>query len=237
MKRRSKSAVPEQNPLAPAADTAAILQVKAWLTGISPMVWRRVLVPASFTLRELHGVIQVAMGWEGIHLYDFRLRAARYGSFEVGASSPDVTLAALRFRKGARFIYEYDLNIPWRHEVRIEDRLEPVGRKTYPVCTGGGGACPPEDCGGPESFMARRDDRFSFDALEDLDTMVEVLEQVALKDGSEPLALDQDARWRLEEALERAKAREEARGRPFSRRDVNASLRDGEHHNLMHQQW
>jgi hypothetical protein len=237
MKRRPKSAVPEENPLAPAADAATILQVKFWLTGISPMVWRRVLVPSSFTLRELHGVIQVAMGWEGIHLYEFELRATHYGSWEVAAASPDVTLAALRFRKGARFIYEYDLNIPWRHEVRVEDRVEPEARKTYPVCTGGGGACPPEDCGGPESFMAHRDDRFSFDALEDLDTVVEVLEQVALKDGSEPLALDQDARWRLEEALERAKAREEARGRPFSRREVNASLRDDEHHNLMHQQW
>jgi hypothetical protein len=111
MKRRPKSAVPEENPLAPAADATAILQVKVWLTGISPMVWRRVLVPSSFTLRELHGVIQVAMGWEGIHLYDFQLRAARYGSWEVAAASPDVTLVALRFRKGARFIYEYDLNI------------------------------------------------------------------------------------------------------------------------------
>jgi hypothetical protein len=64
------------------------------------MVWRRVLVPTTFTLRELHGVIQVAMGWEGIHLYVFLLRAARYGSWELSASSPDVTLAALRFRKG-----------------------------------------------------------------------------------------------------------------------------------------
>jgi len=63
-----------------------------------------------------------------------------------------------------------------------------------PFCTAGGGACPPEDCGGPESFMARHDDRFSFDAHEDLDTMVEVLRQVALKDGSEPLALDQETR-------------------------------------------
>ncbi len=140
--------------MAPAADGATILQVKVWLTGISPMVWRRVLVPSRFTLRELHGVIQVAMGWEGIHLYDFHLRAAHYGSWEVASSSPDVTLAALRFRKGARFIYEYDLNIPWRHEVRIEERLEADARKTYPFCTGGGGACPPEDCGGPESFMA-----------------------------------------------------------------------------------
>jgi hypothetical protein len=29
------------------------------------MVWRRLLVPSRYTLRELHGVIQVAMGWEG----------------------------------------------------------------------------------------------------------------------------------------------------------------------------
>ena len=78
------------------------------------------------------------MGWEGIHLYDFQLRAAHYGSWEVAAASPDVTLAALRFRKGARFIYEYDLNIPWRHEVRIEDRLPQEVRKTYPLCTATG---------------------------------------------------------------------------------------------------
>ena len=65
------------------------------------MVWRRLLVPSSYTLRELHGVIQVAMGWEGIHLYEFELRAARYGYWELSASSPDVTLASLRLRKGA----------------------------------------------------------------------------------------------------------------------------------------
>jgi hypothetical protein len=237
MNRRPRQPLPEENSTSSGTDAEAILQVKVWLVGISPMVWRRVLVPASFTLRELHGVIQVAMGWEGIHLYDFHLRAARYGSWEVAASSPDVTLAALRFRKGARFVYEYDLNIPWRHEVRIEGRLESETRKTYPACTGGDGACPPEDCGGPESFMARRDDWFSLDALEDLDTMVEVIQQVAVKDGSEVLALDQETRWRLEDALERGKAREQAQGRPFSRRQVNASFRAGDHHNLMHQQW
>ncbi|GAC1542444.1 MAG: hypothetical protein NVS2B4_21250 [Ramlibacter sp.] len=192
---------------------------------------------SDFTFRELHGVIQVAMGWEGIHLYSFHLRAQRYGSWELSTSSPDITVAALRLRKGARFIYEYDLNIPWRHEMRIEDRLEPDARKTYPVCTAGDGACPPEDCGGPESFMDHRNDRFSFDALEDLDTMVEVFQQVVRKDESEVFALDQETRWRLEDALDRAKAREEAQGRPFSRREVNIRLRDGEHLNLMHQQW
>jgi hypothetical protein len=237
MKRRPKHPLQADDALAPATDADAILQIKVWLVGISPMVWRRVLVPAAFTLRELHGVIQVVMGWEGIHLYDFHLRAARYGSSEVAASSPDVTLTSLRLRTGARFIYEYDLNIPWRHEIRIEDQLKPEDRNTYPVCTGGDGACPPEDCGGPESFMARRNSWYSLDALEDLDTMVEVLQQVALKDGSEVLALDQETRWRLEDVLERGKARERAQGRPFSRRDVNSSLRDGEHHNLMYQQY
>ena len=235
MTRRLKQP-PAAETLAPDAD--AILQVKVWLLDVSPMVWRRLLVPSRYTLRELHGVIQVAMGWEGIHLYDFHLRAARYGSWELSASSPDVTLAALRLRKGARFVYEYDLNIPWRHEVRIEGQLGPEAVKTYPLCKGGSGACPPEDCGGPERFMAGRDDRFSFDALEDLGTMAEIMQRVMAADGSDTLSdvLDQDTRWRLEDALERAKAREAAQGRPFSRRAVNASLRGDEHHTLMHQQ-
>ena len=95
MKRRPKQTPVEDSGGAPSATAAeAVLQIKVWLIGISPMVWRRVLVPAAFTLRELHGVIQVAMGWEGIHLFQFCLRAVRYGSSELSASSPDVTLAA-----------------------------------------------------------------------------------------------------------------------------------------------
>ncbi len=86
-------------------------------------------------LRELHGVIQVAMGWEGYHLYQFCLRARRFGSWELSASSPDVTLATLKLRKGARFVYEYDLNIPWRHEIRVEAHLPAEPDKLYPSCT------------------------------------------------------------------------------------------------------
>ena len=37
--------------------------------GVSPMIWRRLQVPPETTLRELHGTLQVAMGWEGLHLY------------------------------------------------------------------------------------------------------------------------------------------------------------------------
>jgi hypothetical protein len=199
------------------------------------MVWRRVLVPSTCTLHELHGDIQVAMGWEGIHLYQFCLRAARYGSWELSASSPDVTLAALRLRQGVRFTYEYDLNIPWRHEVRIEDQLRVGTSKAYPVCTGGGGACPPEDCDGPAGFMAGRNGALSLDALEDLDTMTEIIGQVVLERRTDLLD-DEETRWRLEEAVERSNAREHAQGCRFSRRMVNARFRKGEHLDLMHQQ-
>ena len=234
MTRRSKQSLPRDNTWQSAPYADAKLQIKVWLTGISPMVWRRVLVPASFTLRELHGVFQIAMGWDGIH-HLFRLRAARYGSLELSAASPDVALAALQLRKGARFVYEYDLNVPWRHEVRVEHRM-PAADMTYPACTGGSGACPPEDCGGPASFMAGRDDLLSLEAMDDLETMAGILGEVAQARRSDLLD-DDETRWRLERAVERSKAREQAQGRPFSRRQVNARLRQGDHLQLMHQQW
>ena len=212
-----------------------IVQLKVWLLGISPMVWRRLVVSSACTLHELHGIIQVAMGWEGIHLYQFRLHARNYGSWELSASSPEIALAALRLRKGTRFAYEYDLNVPWRHEVRIEDHLLAEPGKTYPRCTGGDGACPPEDCDGPEGYMAGLDDVVSLDALEDLDTMAGIIRQVVLERRPE-LLNDEETRWRLESAVERSKERQRAQGRPFSRRQVNAQLRAGEHLALMHQQ-
>ena len=49
--------------------STCIIQLKVRLLGLSPMIWRRVLVPESATLRELHGILQVSMGWDGIHLY------------------------------------------------------------------------------------------------------------------------------------------------------------------------
>ena len=214
---------PKRSPRSPPEENG-VVQLKVWLLGISPMVWRRLLVPSACTLRELHGVIQVAMGWEGIHLYQFCLRAAHYGSSELWVSSPEVTLAALRLRQGARFTYEYDLNIPWRHEVRIEDHLPAEPGKTYPRCIGGAGACPPEDCGGPEGYLAGLDEAVSVEAFEDWDTLIETLDQV-VQEGRPDLLKDEETRWRLEKVLERIEDREHAPGETFSRQAVNVRLR------------
>jgi hypothetical protein len=93
----------------------------------------------------------------------------------------------LQLRKRTRFAYEYDLNIPWRHEVRIENGMAPENGQSYPVCIGGNGACPPEDCGGPEAYLAGLSDMISLAALEDLGTMAEIIGQVVLERRTELL--------------------------------------------------
>ena len=235
MKPAPKPALPADPSTSPVTAAAAVLQIKIWLTGKSPMVWRRVLVPASRTLRNLHGVIQVVMGYEVLHLFQFLLRATRFGSSELAASSPEITLAALRLRKGARFVYEYDLNIPWRHGIRIEDCMAPAAKSTYPTCSGGQGACPPEDCHDPAGFLAHRDGTSSWDELEDLATMTDILRPFAMKVPD--AGLDDEKQWELEQALDRTRARERARGVPFAQRNVNDRLRSGAHRELMHQHY
>ena len=93
----------------PAAPPEAILQLKVRLLGVSPMIWRRVLVPESVSLRELHGVVQLAMGWEGIHLFEFAVRGVRYAGPGLSGTSTDVALLDFRFRRNARFRYVYDM--------------------------------------------------------------------------------------------------------------------------------
>ena len=97
----------------------------------------------------------------------------------MSASSPDVTLAALKLRRGTRLIYECDLNISWLHEVRIEEnRLDAASDKSYPTCTAGDGNCPPEDCGGPQGYLAGLDNNSSWEAFDDLHTMADILREV-----------------------------------------------------------
>jgi hypothetical protein len=222
---------------APAPDNGAkILQFKIWLKGISPMIWRRVQTPARTTLRELHGIFQIAMGWEGIHLFLFKLRATHFGSWELCGKSPNVSLGELRLRKGARFIYEYDLNIPWEHEVRLEAELPLKPGRAYPHCVEGNASCPPEDCRGIADFLARRDAWVSEEGLEDLAAVADFVDQVVLRERRD-LLKDDALIEEMRNVLERAEARHSWQGKPFSRKAVNARLKNGDHLALMHQQW
>ena len=55
-------------------------------------------------------------------------------------------------KTGGRAGYEYDFGDGWDHELAVEASVVADAVTVYPACTGGGGACPPEDCGGPGGF-------------------------------------------------------------------------------------
>jgi hypothetical protein len=217
------------------ASVPETFQLKIRLLGISPMIWRRVLVSPSITLRELHGVLQVAMGWDGIHLFQFNIRAVDYGSLELHAANPNIALSGFGFRRNDRFAYIYDMGNYWNHEVRVEAVMDADPKKTYPVCTGGAGACPPEECGGPQGYRARRDEANGYDAWQDLEALASFGQDLLDRHDTGQTLEDLDLE-NLEYVLDRMKAREPYLETSFSRRDANAQFRDGRHRELMHQQ-
>jgi hypothetical protein len=137
--------------------TLQIFQLKVTLKGIRPPIWRRLRVRADTTLRDLHRILQRAMGWTDTHLHQFVIDGQRYGvpsREDIGyrlVSERTVGLFEVAW-KGRRFVYDYDFGDDWRHEIVLEQVLEPDARLTYPTCISGARACPPEDCGGPPGY-------------------------------------------------------------------------------------
>lgn len=137
-------------------------QLRLFLKGVSPMIWRRILVTNSSSLADLHYVIQIAMGWRDIHLHQFDIWGKNYGlAYDGGLSFSDnarkIYLKDFGFRINERFLYEYNFFDHWEHEIRLEKKFPIDSRKTYPICIGGNYLAPPEDCGGPISFMKLKD--------------------------------------------------------------------------------
>lgn len=125
------------------------------LDDIAPAIWRRIAVPATITLADLHEILQIAMGWENGHLHEFCLAGQRYGipnpEFDDAVMDEDeVKLSAILKRKGQKIAYLYDFGDGWEHTIKLEDYPnEPL---TLPVVLDGARACPPEDCGGPWGY-------------------------------------------------------------------------------------
>ena len=154
------------------AASSTVYQIKVSLRGISPMIWRRLLVSDDLTLYGLHRVIQIAFSWEDYHLHAFKLHGRRYSTMWTGerhrdANGHEITLADLRLRLRQRILYEYDFGDMWEHEIRVEAKREREPGKVYPVCTDGARAGPPEDIGGPDGYAALVD-RLRFGDVERL---------------------------------------------------------------------
>lgn len=134
-----------------------ILVLRVTLRDIEPPVWRRVRVPAAYTLAGLHHVVQLSFGWTDLHLHAFEVGDVRFGTVDVDDDTlvVDERCAPLGavVVEGTSMVYRYDFGDDWEHEVLVEQVLD--GGQTQEVaasCLEGGRACPPEDCGGAPGY-------------------------------------------------------------------------------------
>ena len=132
-------------------------QLLVQLRGISPKIWRRLVVPDAILLPRLHQVLQVAFGWQDHHMHIFEVGTARFSEpdeeDELGhLDERRVRINQLLHQPGDRCRYEYDLGDSWEHEVLLEDMWAEPEEPKGPRCLAGERAAPPEDCGGTPGY-------------------------------------------------------------------------------------
>ena len=133
--------------------------VRVDLVGARPPVWRRLELPSTLRLDELHGVLQAVFGWTDSHLHRFSLGDSAWDDsaehflcpYDVeegeddGVPACDVRLDEVLAEPGDRLLYTYDYGDQWDHLLVVEQ----VGATVDGVrCTDGRRAAPPEDSGG-----------------------------------------------------------------------------------------
>ena len=133
-----------------------IYQFRISILGISPQIWRRVQIRSDRSLAHLSNVIQASFDWGGYHLHKFMCPSPFGQGLEIEEGSEDTPLSDMRLQPGDSLLYEYDFGDRWMHEVIFEKLIRYSKTHSYPACTAGKNAGPPEDCGGSEAYMNAR---------------------------------------------------------------------------------
>jgi hypothetical protein len=129
-------------------------QIQISLDGSRPKIWRRLLIPSDLLLQDFHTIIQIAMGWENDHLYQFAKGRNFYSPEDCtpdemnNVEYEEIKISDLLKKEKDKILYEYDFGDSWRHDIILEKILPTDDKLRNPICTDGKMACPPEDCGG-----------------------------------------------------------------------------------------
>lgn len=139
-----------------------IYQLKITLKVSEPTIWRRIQVYEDISFSDLHDVIQITMGWDNDHQYEFShgtVRIFDFQGFVDDGSNPsemdsmEACLNEIVSMVKSKINYVYDFGDSWEHEILLEKVLPEEEGKIYPVCLEGERACPPEDIGGIWRFQ------------------------------------------------------------------------------------
>jgi hypothetical protein len=131
------------------------------LRGVSPKVWRRVVLTAGSSLADLQRVIQISLRWSNEYQHRFCIRnhylgASRPGGLLFFGDPEAMTLSQFAFRLHERFTYEYNFFDAWLFDTRFEGEHALDPKRHYPRCVAGARRALLEDSGGAESFMDRQ---------------------------------------------------------------------------------
>jgi hypothetical protein len=134
-----------------------IARLRIQIDEVAPAVIRRVEVPVTIRLDDLHFVLQIAIGWQNCHPFEFRAGAIRWGLLDRDdpASSPlsaeQATLADV-LALGDSFRYDYVFGEDWAHTVALEGTAAADPAVSYPCLVSAQGRCPPADIGGAMGY-------------------------------------------------------------------------------------
>jgi Plasmid pRiA4b ORF-3-like protein len=136
-----------------------IATVRIELQHTDPAIWRQVEVPTSITLKVLHDIVQIVMGWFDYHLWEFTIGKQKYGlpMDEDWGAEPRKEASKVRLRDVLRpqktvIDYLYDFGDCWEHRLVVTDVRAGQPGTSYPRYIGGERNAPPEDCGGIPGF-------------------------------------------------------------------------------------
>lgn len=129
-------------------------------------IWRRVMVPANITFKQLHQAIQKVFDWLDYHAHEFEIfngekQVVLIAMDEEAYDLADIMQCPIIMDYNTRLnqflpeykeaIYHYDLGDYWEHKIEVEKVIH-----DYPdyiiTCLGGEGERPPEDVGGEGGY-------------------------------------------------------------------------------------
>lgn len=99
--------------------------IKLAMRGVSPMIWRRLMISGDTSLAKLHYIIQTMFGWRDRHLHLFHIYGKDYGITHLGGLDFDddpnqVFFDEFAFDIGDKFVYEYNFSKKNFVDIRIE---------------------------------------------------------------------------------------------------------------------
>ena len=136
-----------------------VCTIRIELRDSEPLIWRHVEVPTSVTLKVLHDIVQIVMGWLDYHLWEFTIGDRKYRPPMDGGwgTEPPAEATKVRLRDVLRqptteIDYTYDFGDDWELLLTATDIRQGEPSGSYPHFVGGERNGPPEDCGGIPGF-------------------------------------------------------------------------------------